>query len=77
MSPPSGASPWNGIFGRVKRSKYNTIVELAPVSYIIPTDVDYVNLHVQPTYEEAFMHTLPMHGTIAMGDDIIIIRFLV
>ena len=23
MSPPSGASPWNGIFGRVKRSKYN------------------------------------------------------
>ena len=23
MSPPSGGSPWNGIFGRVKRSKYN------------------------------------------------------
>ena len=23
MSLPSGASPWNGIFGRVKRSKYN------------------------------------------------------
>ena len=23
MSPPSGASPWNGNFGRVKRSKYN------------------------------------------------------
>ena len=24
VSLPSGASPWNGIFGRVKRSKYNT-----------------------------------------------------
>ena len=23
MSPPSGASPWNGIFGRIQRSKYN------------------------------------------------------
>ena len=39
------------------------IVELSSVSYIIPTDVDHVNLPVQPTYEEAFMHTLPMQGT--------------
>ena len=23
MLPPSGASPWNGTFGRIKRSKYN------------------------------------------------------
>ena len=27
MSPPSGASPWNGIFGRVKRSKYNNTIQ--------------------------------------------------
>ena len=33
MSPPFGASPWNGIFGRVKRSKHNKYSKLAQKEY--------------------------------------------
>ena len=29
MCLPSGASPWNGFFGRVKRSKYNNLQEIS------------------------------------------------
>ena len=43
-------------------SNTEPVDEVASVADVIPTDVDYVSLLVQPTYEETFMQTLPMSG---------------
>ena len=55
MSPPSGASPWNGIFGRVKRSKYNNSKSCFETNW---------NNHKSNTYTIAiYMNMRNVHGT--------------
>ena len=36
------------------------VVEVAPVADVIPSDVEHVNLIIEPSYEETFKQTLRM-----------------
>ena len=41
----------------------NQLLTISPVANVILADVDHVNLHVQPAYEEIFMQTFPLPDT--------------